>query len=460
MPDTRFTLSAVPEVFATELENGLRLLVFESHSSPHVALRLVLPGGSVADPDGLEGVSSLASVLMRNGAGDRSEEELSEALDFLAARLTVNTGREFSEVSGDVTTLAPGQLEEFLDLVADVVRRPTFAEAEVDKARTRRLSHLQQLADDHAGLATRAFELTVFEGHAFGRPSSGSIASVGRLCRDDVASAWEQTWAPDRAILALVGDVSPETAVRLVSDRFGDWAPAGPRRAAVGPGSPKEGVRVTLIDRQDPSISQVHFRIGHPATVLLDDDDYLPFRLGAQVLGGDFTSRLNQRLRVQEGLTYGARYAFSAGATWAGSAAVVTYTPAKSVGRAIGLAIEELERFVSEPTPADEVVDFQRKLIHSFPFRFETPAATVDQYLWMAREGLAADFLTGYQERLAAVTPEQVHEATRRHLRPDALDIVLVGNADMVPALADLAGGEEHVRVRPVGAYGIQQEET
>lgn len=456
MPDARFTFSPVPGVHATRLANGLRLLVFENRSSPHVALRLVAPGGSVGDPMGSEGLASLTATLMRCGAGERSEEELSEALDFLAARLSVSTGREFCEVAGDVTTLRPGQLEEFLDIVADVVLRPTLSEEEVAKARTRRLGHLQQLADDHSGLCARAFELTAFSGHPFGRPSTGTLASVAGLDREQISGFHARSFSPDQAILALAGDLSPEEAERLVGERLGGWPRSEREPTWVGPGTPRPGVRVTLVDRQDPSLSQVHFRIGHPATITLADDDYLAFRLAAQVLGGDFTSRLNQTLRVREGLTYGARYTFSAGVRWAGSAAAVTYAPTKALGRAVKLTLEELERFSTEPTPAEEVLDFQRKLIHSFPFRFETPAATVDQYLWTTREGLPEGWLHDYQRALAAVTPEQVFEAARRHIRRDALDVVAVGNADLAPALAEVAGGEDNVHVTTLDHYGIR----
>jgi len=454
MSDTPFTFSPVPDVARFQLGNGLQLLVFESHSSPYVAFRMVLPGGGLSDPDGLEGLASLTAVLMRCGAGDRSEAELSEALDFLAARLSLTAGREYNEMSGDVTTLSPGQLPEFLDLAADVVLRPTFPEEELDKARTRRLGHLQQLADDHAGLCTRAFELTVFEGHPFGRASSGSRETVPRIGREAVAGCHGRLWSPEQALVALAGDVTPDSALALVEDRFGEWTAGAAEPVEVPPSPRHDGIRVTLVDRQDPSLSQVHFRIGHPATARLGADGYFAYRLAAQLLGGDFTARLNRRLRVQEGLTYGARYTFSVGSQRSGSASVVTYTPAKAARRAVDMALEELRRFREEPLAAEEVLDFQRKLIHSFPFRFETPAGTVDQYLWATREGLPDTFLKDYQRTLAAVTPEAVLEAAREHIRADDLDVVLVGNADMAEAFEDLAG-EEGVIVRGVGDFGI-----
>ncbi len=454
MSDGGVTFSPIPAPIRRELPGGAPLIVCESRAAPHVTFRVITGGGSAEDPPELAGLSSLTGGLMRAGAGDLDEPAISEALDMLAARLSASVARTHWEVAGDVTTLREGQLERFLDLAADLACRPRLEDSEFDKARTRRLARLRQLGDDHGGLCARAFEMTVFAGHPYGNPAAGTLRTVQALDADAIRKRHAQAWAGKRGRFAMAGDISADDAVRLLSERFGDWQAPEPPTPPDAP-NVTQRLTATLINRDDPTLSQVHFRIGGPLQVRLTSPDYFAFRLAAQVLGGDFTARLNQRLRVQEGLTYGARWNFAVGSRRVGAGAVATYAPAKDAGRAIGLALEELNGFVDNGPTEAEVEDFKRKLINGFPFRFETASRTADQHLWQAREGLPEDWMEGYQSSVAALGLDEVRAAAKRHIPADRGHIVAVGNLDLADKLADLVGGEEHVRVRNVADFGL-----
>ena len=456
MSDDGLVFTDVPHPVIRQLPGGASVIVSESRAAPHVTFRILASGGTADDPPEHAGLSSMTGGLMRAGAAGRDEPALSEELDSLAARLSAGVGRRHWEIAGDVTTLRAGHLERFLDLAADVTCRPRLEDSEFEKSRTRRLSHLRRLGDDQGGLCARAFEMTAFADHPYGNPSAGTLTTVARLGPAMIRERHAAAFGAKKGLFAMAGDISPEEAVDLLSERFGDWSATnqGPEHAAP---APVDGLRATVVDKRDPGLSQVHFRIGGPLSVRLDSPDYFAFRLAAQILGGDFTARLNQRLRVEEGLTYGARWNFTVGSRRCGAGAISTYAPAKDAVRAIRLAIEEVARFVEEGPTDDEVRDFKRKLINGFPFRFETASGIADQHLWRIREELPEDWISGYQKQIADLTTEEVHGAARRYIAADRGHLVAVGNADLAPALAEMVGGEDQVRLCLPFEFGVAE---
>lgn len=454
MSDDAVTFTPIPRPVRTELPGGAPLIVCESRAAPHVTFRVIAPGGSAQDPPERAGLSSLTGGLMRSGAGQLDEPAMSEALDMLAARLSAAVARTHWEIAGDVTTLRPGLLDRFLDLARDMATCPRLEDSEFEKSRTRRLARLHQLGDDHASLCARAFEMTAFEGHPYGNPASGTLTSVAALDGDAVRKRHRRAWGAKRGRFAMAGNISADEAVALLSERFGDWGPPGPGDDPPAAAT-RTGLRATLVNRDDPSLSQVHFRIGGPLKISLTSPDYFAFRLAAQALGGDFTARLNQRLRVEEGLTYGARWNFAVGGRRTGVGAVATYAPAKDAVRAITLALAELRRFVDDGPDEAEVADFKRKLINGFPFRFETASQTADQHLWQAREGLPDDWMETYQRAIDGLSVGEVHAAAREHLAVADAHIVAVGNLDLAEPLADLCGDAEAVTIRSASDFGV-----
>jgi zinc protease len=454
MSDEAVTFTPVPKPRWATLPGGAPLIVCESRAAPHVTFQVVTPSGSAHDSIEQAGLSSLTSGLMRSGAGDLDEPAMSEALDRMAAGLSASAARTHWEVAGDITTLREGHLERLLDLATDMASKPRFEESEVDKSRMRRLARLRQLGDDQGSLCARAFEMTTFAGHPYGIPAAGTLTSIANLDAAAVRTRHAEAWAGKRGRFAMAGDISIDEAVALLSERFGDWG--APDESDSSPDvRPAAGLRATLVNKDDPNLSQVHFRIGGALGVRLTSADYFAFRLAAQVLGGDFTARLNQRLRVQEGLTYGARWNFAVGSRRAGIGGVATYAPAKDAARAIKLALGELTRFVDDGPDEAEVADFKRKLINGFPFRFETASQTAGQHLWQAREGLPQDWMDGYQRSIDALTVEEVHAAAKAHLPVANAHIVAVGNLDLAESLAELVGGQDRVDVRHIAEYGV-----
>jgi len=432
----------IPEAVDVALDNGLQLLVVPVPGNPYLAAHLELPAGSLGDPAEEEGLAAFTAQLLRHGTRRRSEAELSEAIDGLGARLSTATYLDHVDVGGDVTTLDPKNGELLLAAMAEIVREPTFPEAEIAKVRALREGGIRRLADQNDQVAARAFEQATLQGQLAGRPVSGSVASLRRIDRPAIEGFWQRHYLPQGARLGIAGDITVEQAVALATRTFGSWT-GTPEPLPDSPlPPPTAGRRLLLVDKKDPSLSQVHFRIGAIAPVRTDSMELYPYRLAAHILGGDFSARLNQRLRVREGLTYGARFSYRPTTNLPGTAGLVTYVELDLLARALQCSLEELHRFRAEGPQEQELADARDKLVLSFPFRFETPTGTLDQISWLRREGLPRDFLARYQERLDSVTFAAVQDMAA-HGFPAGEDCVLVavGNKEQARALAETFPG-------------------
>ncbi len=449
--------SSIPPAESYTLANGLEVLVVPSGRDPYLTATLQIPGGALAEPEGLEGLTACWAQMLRHGTQRFSEAELSEALDTAAVRLGTTTFRDHTELAGDLCTLDEESLGLFFAALGELTLRPTFPEDQLEKVRALKLGRLRDIRDQSEMLVVRAFEATLFEGHAAGRALAGSVASLAAVTRAHLQTFHERHCLPQGAQLGIAGDVDAATALEWAERTFGDWAATGPTFApAPAPPAQPPGLRITLVDKEDPGLSQVHFRLGHRSPMGLESPDYFAYRLAVQILGGDFTARLNQRLRVAEGLTYGAHYGFRSGRLLPGSAAVSTYVEIGRLEEALKLTLAELEAFATGGPRPEELRAAQDSLVLSFPFRFETPADALDQHLWVRREGLPADFLATYQERIDAVDLDEVRKvAAAQFPGPASAELVVVGNAACEPALRALAGPRGEIRRLTLADLGL-----
>ncbi len=473
----------VPAVREFHLDNGLTVLVFEAHEVPYAAYHFLVKTGALQDPEGKEGLAQMMATLLTYGTATRTEEQISQRIDALGASLSANASKTGMQVSGDIPTLDPAAVAEFRGIFAEVIRQPTFPEDAVRKVRTRLIGALRNVRDRNAALADRALMQLLYAGHPYGRPTSGHPDTLRAISRDDIVAFHRRYFVPEQAILGVAGDVDPAEVVAWARKAFGDVAwgancPAdrpdcakricrkGPLPSTCDafclgddcatnvrlhlPPAPAlpEGLRVVIVNKDDPSLNQVQWRLAHPGIVRYTDDDWYAWRLGTQILGGDFTARLNQVLRVREGLTYGARLAVSHDRFLPGPVFVTTYVKPKDLQRAVTLALAELERARAEAPSGEELASFKSKLIESLPFKFETAQHILSQHIELRMEDLDVDFLRQFPVRIDACDAAAVHAALERGLRTDALLLVAVGNESDAAALRPIVekrGGKVEV---------------
>jgi len=435
-----------------------------NHTNPYVEARFVTRAGTSVDPTGKEGLAQLTAAMLTNGTSRHDENQVADLIESMGASVTANASLDSFEIAGSVVTLEPDDLMVFLDLFTEVVRRPSFPKESFERTKKLRISALRGMANNPAALADAGLRALLYAGGARGRPSTGSLDSLPTLTHEDLSKFHERVVIPQHSVLAFAGDFDAAAMRVWIEDTFGDasWGrevcqpsnrpgfcaqlcrgnlcyanplasssyedPAAVRAAF-------QGMEVLVIDRGDPNLSQAHWRLGQDNPVTLLDPQWPAFRLGTQILGGDFTARLNTLLRVREGLTYGAHFVVDFGVNDSGPMAVSTEVAPRDVRRAIDLSLREVDRIVREPINPGELESFRRKIINAFPFKFETITDTLEQYLYLEVAGVPASWLDTYRKRLSSPTHMAVHESMKT-LTPHKMSLVVVGNQELASGLA------------------------
>ncbi len=425
-----------PEVASRSLSNGLDLRVARMSRLPVVSVDLFLRAGEADLDAGAAGLSVLAGDALEGGTRRRSGIQLAEAFERLGARLEVSTGWEGTGVG--VSCLAD-RLPEALGLLAEAVLEPAFPEDEVARVRERQLAAIRQRAMDPSALASdEAVRRYYAPGTPYARPLVGTAASVESVGRSHLEGYADAYYRPERGGLVVVGDVAADEVAELVEASFGAWegSPPPPRVFEAEPATRER--HVTVVNR--PGSVQSEIRIGHVGAAR-DDPDFFPLMVLNLLFGGTFTSRLNLNLRERNGFTYGVRSRFSFRGQ-PGPFQVSTAVGADVTSQAVREIVSELERLVESGPAEEEVAAVRDYAAGVFPLRLETTDQVAGRVTELIIYGLPDDYHHTYRDRVRAVTAAEAGAAGGRHLRPDELQIVIVGDAEEVASgLEELALG-------------------
>jgi zinc protease len=409
-----------PYAFKT-LANGLQVIAVSHHEQPAVSLRLIVRAGAAQDPDNRPGVASLAATLLDQGTTTRSAEQIANAIDSIGGALGTGAGSDLSFIQAIVMK---DSLSVGLDLVSDVAQHPAFAQDEIERQRQQSLSGMRVSYDDPEFLANVVFDRLVYGFHPYGRPQAGTPETLTALTRNDLVAFHKKWFGANNAILAIVGDVTPEEAFAGAERAFGGWVQATVE--VVKPIDPPPPTRrVVVIDK--PGAVQTEIRVGNLA-IPRKNDDFMAMDLASKVLGGEGANRLHRVLRSERGLTYGASADFNA-LKQSGDIVAQTNTRSETTGETLRLMIDEVSKLLRERVGDRELQGAQEYLTGSFPLTIETPSQIALQILNAVFFGLNMNDLQTYRERVDAVTVDDVQRVARSYLHPDKLTIVLVGDA-------------------------------
>ena len=412
------------------------VIVEPSPDTPLVWFDVAIRGGASTDPRGVEGLHRHAALLARRGAGGRDRAELDEKLDGLGAALDVGVSRDAVSVSG--LALAR-HLDAVVDLAADMLADPKFSHEEHSRLLRETPQVLDEIRDDDSALATRWFDWLCCPGHAYGRTSLGTEASLGRIERAAAVECWRREVVADNLVIGLAGDIDEASAERIVT-RLTERLPATARRDGVieGPATAPPGRRVILVDK--PDRTQAQLRIGHLAA-RYGAPDTVEIAVAEAVFGGMFSSRLMQEIRVKRGWSYGAGCALRRSRLphwfeiWMAAGIDVA-------GSAVALTLDLFADYAAHG-PTDDEVDFARSyLVGAMPFH----VATARQRMQLAVRDAVFDLPTGFTARLpealGVLAAADVRAACKRQLRPDDAVTVAVTTAEQAgPSLANARAG-------------------
>jgi zinc protease len=416
---------SVPPVVTRTLPNGLTLWIVEHHELPIADLIMLVKTGSEADGRQKLGLASLTADLLDEGTRTRNALQIADQAAFLGVQLRTGSGWDASQVMLHTPTR---QLDSALALFADVILNPTIPSADLERIRKDRLTALLQLKDNAPALADRAFPAVLYgTEHPYGRPLTGTEETVQAISRDDIVGFYRTYYRPNNATLIIVGDVKPAEIEAKVRALFGGWQRGAVPATRFPQSPPPRATAVYLIDK--PGAAQSSFRIaalGVPRTT----PDYFAIQVMNTILGGSFTSRLNNNLRETKGYTYGAFSGFSmrqqAGPFTARAEVVTAKTDS-----ALFEFMKEL-RAIRERVPVEDLTKAKRYLQLQLPGDFESTGDIASQLVPLALYGLPTNYYTAFSRRIDAVTAADVQRVARRYIDPARLSIVIVGDAKSI----------------------------
>jgi len=413
-----------PEYQLQTLPNGLQVVAVLHHEQPVVSMRLLVRAGTAHDPKGKLGLAHLAASLLDQGvagATPRTAAEMNDAIDFIGGEMGAGAGTDWTMLN---VTVMKDSFETGLRMLSDMARYPAFEANEIERQRQQMLSGLQVSQQDPEYVANSVFDRLVYGFHPYGMPDSGTPETLGVLTRDDLLGFHRRYFAPNNAILAVVGDLTAEEAFATARKVFGDWEKRDlPTDHFVDPPDPTR--RVVVVDK--PDAVQTEVRVGHIG-IPRNHPDYMALNMAIRILGGEGSNRLHQVLRTQRGLTYGAQASFDT-LKESGDFEAQTNTRSDATGEVLRLIVDEFWRLQRERVSEVELMDAKAYLAGSFPLMIETPGSIAMQVVTVLFYGLPVDQLQTFRERVNAVSVDDVQRVAQKYLRPDRLSIVLVGNA-------------------------------
>jgi zinc protease len=421
-PEIRSSSTVVPTPgwsrFA--LPNGIVVLVAERPGIPIVIVRASVEAGATLDPRDRAGVANLTALLLTRGSATRPALEVDRAIEFVGGSLESEGGRDASEV---VLSVLRKDLGLGLDLLADALLRPAFPPAEFERKRDEVLASVRRAEEDPEAVAGRLLRRLVFHEHPYGRPVTGTDASLQAITRDDVVAFHRAAYRPERAIVAVAGDVTGAAVRMELEARLGGWSPAGPAPAAPGPVALWAPSRTDAVQR---NLTQATILLGQ-ATVTREHPDFYPLLIASQILGGGSSSRLYTRVREERGLAYNV-YAQYSTARLGGYFLVALQSENARVREALTVVREELVRLRRARVSEEELGRARSYLIGSFPLRMDTAADVSDLLISIERFDLGLDYPARFSRAVSSVTADDVLRAVRTHWDPDGMSLAVFGN--------------------------------
>jgi zinc protease len=440
------TLKLPPHEKVT-LKNGMTLLLMEKHSVPMVSLAAIVKAGSVTDPAGEEGLASVSAGLLRKGTAKRNSQQFSEDLDFIGARFDADSGVDYTAISGEFLAK---DLDKGLDLFSDAILHPSFPQAEVDKLLAQEIDAAKAAKDEAQGVALNYYYGYLFGKHPYARSESGDELSLARIKRDAIVKLYETNYTPENTIFAVAGDFDAAQMKTKIEQVFGSW-PAKPSNqpAHSAPASVK-GKRLLLIDK--PDSTQTFFVIGNVGTAE-NEPDRVAIRVVNTIFGGRFTSELNEALRVESGLTYGAQSFFDSKKE-PGAFAIFSYTKNESTVQAIDLALQVLAKLHKDGVTPEQLASAKAYIKGQFPPTIETSGQLARNIASNEFYGFGDDEINQLEARLDAVTPAMAKRIIEKHFPADNLVFMLIGKASEIgPSVKKYAEQQDTRKITDPGFW-------
>ncbi|UCH64440.1 MAG: insulinase family protein [Ignavibacterium sp.] len=407
-----------------ELENGLTIYLMEKHDVPLISISAVFNAGAERDGE-YSGIASFTTEALRFGTAGYTKNQIDSLFNFYGSNLSTYAELDYSGLS---TTIMKDNADGLFPIIKEVIASPTFPEEEITNRQQRWLAELDQAKESPRTVIGSYYNKLIYGNSPYGNPVNGTKTGIEKLSGDVVEEFYNFNYSPSSTAIAVVGDFDAETMKSTFSDLFGDWK--GYPIKTIGDTYynevPFTESKVYLIDKANAT--ETTFRIGGYG-IKMNNEDQTQIDVINTILGARFTSWLNDELRINAGLTYGAGSRFRA-YKQSGTFYMASFTATKNTEAALDLAIKTYNRLFEKGIDEETLTSAKNYVKGQFPPDYETASALANLLTQMYVYKLTDSYINDFESKVNALNLDRTSELIKKHFPKDDLQFVLIGKAD------------------------------
>lgn len=407
------------------LKNGLTVYLMEQHEVPLIYVSMVFPAGSIKDGD-QHGLALLTAENLLFGTKNLTRKQIEEQLDFLGASYQSAAAKEYAELR--ISFLNEDQ-DKIFPLLQEIVLHPAFDADEFNKHKQRRLDQIDLMKEHPAKVIRSYYDKFLFGDHIYGNSLTGDKQTVTALTMDDATEFYHQNYQPAQSAIAVVGDFKSSQMKKDIQKLFAQWENENtPMKPDVGAPPEMSKSRLLLINKDNAT--ETRFMIGGLG-ITRSNPDYIPVQVLNTILGGRFTSWLNDEMRVNRGLTYGA-HSYFVPHRYSGIFAMSSYTRTEKTEEAIDVALEVLNRLHKQGVNEQTLTSARNYIKGQFPPQYETSGDLADLLTDMFIYDFDESFINNFQQNVDEMTVEKAGQIIDKYFPMSDLQFVLIGKSDEI----------------------------
>ncbi|MBT8262309.1 MAG: insulinase family protein [Bacteroidia bacterium] len=424
----------LPEFTTYQMDNGLTVYLMEQRDVPLISVSAILPAGAIYDGD-QAGLAQLTAAALKHGTRSYTKAQVDESLDFIGAGVNAYASKEYAALS---SRFAAKDLSTVMPIIEELLRYPVFDKEEFEKEKSRMLVQLERDKESPRSVIGNYFDKQLFGDHVYGNSLSGSINTVSKLTVEDVKKFYATHYLPNNAAISIVGDFDQYEMREMLHLTFASWKKGAtePGNLASNPIQKPKSEKVVLINKDDAK--ETTYYIGAPG-VPRNNKDLVAIQVVNTLFGGRFTSMLNEELRTNSGLTYGARSRF-VNYKYGGSFYVSTFTAKETTEQALDLTMEVIDRLHTKGLTEDMLTSAKNYVKGQFPPRYETTGQLSNLLTQMFWYDFDENFINDFESNVDGLTLEKANNIIATYFPKDKFQIIMIGKASEIKPIAEKFG--------------------
>ena len=443
---THISLSAqsykLPDYTTFKLANGLTVYLMEQHDVPVISVSAILPAGAIYDNE-KAGLASLTATALKHGTKNFTKTKLDEELDFIGADVNTYATKEYAGLSSN---FAAKDKVKVLAIIKDLLLNPVFDSAEFNKEKSRLLVMLEQQKESPRSVIGSYFDAFLYGNHPYGNVISGINSTVSKLTVEDLKNFYKTNYKPDNSAISIVGDFNTKDMKGELTTLFSTWEKStkekeNPATKAIS--VPTES-RVLLVNKNDAK--ETTFYIGAPG-ISRNNPDFVAIEVVNTLFGGRFTSMLNDELRVNSGLTYGASSRFNTLKN-GGSFVISTFTANKTTEAAIDKALEVMTKLHATGLNEKSLSSAKNYVKGQFPPRYETAGQLSGLMTQMFWYNFDKSFIDNFEKNVDGLDLAKANQIIAKYFPKDKFQFIMVGKSEEIKKIAEKYGKVTEVDIK------------